>query len=621
MAMTEAEGAVPPEEQTERQGRNFRQTVSEVGAGTFRVGREIVGSWAEGGREAARMVREELVPTLAVMRNRLATPFRRAAEGLGMVEPVERNYQRYYGRLELLKEIEAEAENENSEETERKAREFIERITTEYDLSDPAKILYFIHRTNSGLEETSQGLLEGNTNFDSDELARLREESAMMDRAFQIVQEEQITHRQGNIETRGPTSYARNVYSAYANINLDIRTISREVERIGRVTDETLRNRRTEYLQRRLGELNRERDWISRKIYQVQTPPARKEGGPTAPTPPPSPDAQPAPPPAEPETPPPQSERGELQKTRTEYSAESDVGKVRVIDEDSFFAGAKGIKDHQFRLAKASVDEEAYEAAQKDPEVGASVKQTLEERKKEGDGKKKSVKENADKILENGVDGLFIITDGAGGHGAGENASQIAIEGILKDLAKTESWDKLSPQDVKAKIRKAVETANEKVFAAKQAARNDMQTTLTMAIVIGDNLYRANVGDSRVYLYEESSDTLKRVTKDHSLVEALVDAGQITDDERYTNDNRNVITRSIGDRDKVSVDVFDPIKITGRVKILAACDGLWEEVRDPQLKDILKKKPNSDITRELIDAANAAGGRDNITAIVAELNG
>ncbi len=310
-----------------------------------------------------------------------------------------------------------------------------------------------------------------------------------------------------------------------------------------------------------------------------------------------------------------------------DFAGESDVGKVRDLDEDSFFSGVKG-KEYRFRLAKASEDEKALSEAEK----SGNVSPELQSRKVIAEDNKRLTKEYADKVFGSGVEGLFIVADGVGGSDAGEVSSQMATQRVLASLAETEDWSKLSEDEIRQKIRGSVETANKSVFDEKQRSGRDLFTTFTMAMVVNGKIYTANVGDSRVYLYNESSGDLTRLTKDHSLVQHLVDAGMITDEERYTHAQNNVISRQLGNNPAVEVDVSGdvdasgkiiipkPIEVKGNVKILATCDGLWEKVRDPQLKQMLSQgKPNSEIVNELIKAANDAGGNDNITAVVAEL--
>lgn len=303
---------------------------------------------------------------------------------------------------------------------------------------------------------------------------------------------------------------------------------------------------------------------------------------------------------------------------QVEFGGESDKGIVRKDspDEDSYFSGGKG-QQHQLRLAGASANIAGYNEANKAGQVTPDQKQKL----LMSQDQLRLANESADKIFAGGVDGLFIVADGVGGGEAGELASQKAIQQTLGELAKTSGWAQLSPDQVQQKIKEAVVTANKALFQTRQNLKKDLGSTMTMAMVVGGKIYTANVGDSRVYLYEESTNNVTRLTKDHSAVEALVGGGQITDDERYTHPHRNEIYRCLGERGTVDVDVSGPIDIIGKVKILAACDGAWEMVRDPQLKDLLsQKKSEKEIAKDIISAANANGGEDNITAVVASLS-
>ncbi len=307
-----------------------------------------------------------------------------------------------------------------------------------------------------------------------------------------------------------------------------------------------------------------------------------------------------------------------LKNVQIEFGGMSDVGIARKDkpDEDSYFCGAKGER-HDLRLANASANLAIFNDAAKNNQVAPEQHGKLLASHEQ----LRLANESADKIFANGVEGLFIVADGMGGADLGELASQSVIRLTLSKLAETTGWSNLSPDQVQQKIKEAVEAANENVFASKQGMGKELGSTLTMAMVVGGNLYTANVGDSRVYLYDESDNSLTRLTRDHSLVESLVGAGQITDEKRYSHTSRNIIYRTLGDKPEVEVDVTGPREINKNVKLLICCDGLWEMVRDPLLRTFLsQQKPSGEIVKELIVAANAAGGDDNITAVVAELN-
>lgn len=313
-------------------------------------------------------------------------------------------------------------------------------------------------------------------------------------------------------------------------------------------------------------------------------------------------------------------EKKEVKRMKIEFAAESDAGKVRKLDEDSYFSGVKaGEKGSEVKYRFAENTRWTSEAKQKMP---VDAQTNFQDILRDIGQKEMDAKDHASDIFANGVDGLFIVADGMGGHGAGETASQMAIEGILAEMAKTEGWDKLTPDQVKTKIKEAVQAGNSKVHDARVKAANTMGTTMTMALVIGKNLYTANVGDSRVYLYDDTSKDLKQLTTDHSLAQRYIDTNQLKPEDRYTFPQRNIIYRNLGDQSNVEVDVNDPVEISGKVKILTACDGLWEEAvdHDEGLKRILGQgKSSEEITKELIQSAKDGGGTDNITAVVAEL--
>ncbi|GAC1457047.1 MAG: hypothetical protein PVSMB4_17120 [Ktedonobacterales bacterium] len=167
------------------------------------------------------------------------------------------------------------------------------------------------------------------------------------------------------------------------------------------------------------------------------------------------------------------------------------------------------------------------------------------------------------------------------------------------------------------RLREAVEQSSEVIvrYGREHTDARGLGSTVTVALIVDGQAYIANVGDSRTYLLREG--TLLRVTRDHSLVERLVEAGQIEPDEVYDHPNRNLIYRSLGaDKADVEVDIFTEPLRSGDVLLLCS-DGLWEMVRDGALASILSE--TTDLTEAcdiLIQRANENGGEDNITAVL-----
>lgn len=168
------------------------------------------------------------------------------------------------------------------------------------------------------------------------------------------------------------------------------------------------------------------------------------------------------------------------------------------------------------------------------------------------------------------------------------------------------------------KLREAVEEASDKIveYGKQHPEARGLGSTVTAALVVGDQAFIANVGDSRTYLLR--GEALTRITTDHSLVERLVEAGQIEREDVYDHPHRNLIYRSLGGttRAEVDVDIFVERLRPGDALLLCS-DGLWEMVRDEQLASILTEVTDPAAACDLlIDRANENGGEDNITAVV-----
>ncbi|MDQ6662611.1 MAG: protein phosphatase 2C domain-containing protein, partial [Chloroflexota bacterium] len=183
--------------------------------------------------------------------------------------------------------------------------------------------------------------------------------------------------------------------------------------------------------------------------------------------------------------------------------------------------------------------------------------------------------------------GLFIVADGIGGHTNGQVASRLTIASIRDIVLPTLlSSDLLSNDDIRELLQEAVHHANLAAYKQNREHETDMGSTVTAAMVTQEGIVIANIGDSRTYLYTNQKG-LTKVTRDHSLVERLMETGAITVEEVYRHPQRNEIYRCIGDKTSVEIDTFLlPLQI-GMTLVLCS-DGVWEMVRDPHIEQILK---------------------------------
>jgi PPM family protein phosphatase len=202
---------------------------------------------------------------------------------------------------------------------------------------------------------------------------------------------------------------------------------------------------------------------------------------------------------------------------------------------------------------------------------------------------------------------VFAVADGMGGAQAGEVASRIAAESFQE----AERGD-AAPEGY---LRSIAETANQRIneFAATDESRSGMGTTFTAALIEGDEISLAHVGDSRAYLFRDGE--LRLLTSDHSLVEELRRQGKLTDEQAEDHPQRSIITRALGPEREVEIDTMT-YKARPADVFLLCSDGLTTMVRDDRIAAALAHSPSlEEATQRLIDEANAAGGRDNITVV------
>jgi len=216
--------------------------------------------------------------------------------------------------------------------------------------------------------------------------------------------------------------------------------------------------------------------------------------------------------------------------------------------------------------------------------------------------------------------GIFVVADGMGGHAAGDIASRLTCQVLAKRIANdlmVPATDGELPTNTSVWLTDAIRDANQAVFDERQTAHSDMGNTLVATLLIGNAATIANVGDSRCYHLTHGG--IRQITTDHSLVERLIETGQITREEAAVHPQKNVIYRVIGDKPEVDVDIFEQ-NLNLDEALLLCSDGLSGMVKDSHIFKLWQssKSPQEACDR-LVEAANQAGGEDNITVVIVQL--
>src|SRR5919198_5732703 len=217
---------------------------------------------------------------------------------------------------------------------------------------------------------------------------------------------------------------------------------------------------------------------------------------------------------------------------------------------------------------------------------------------------------------------LLVVADGMGGAAAGELASEMATDTIYSHLVRT--WnqeDEVTPQRFAYRLKEAVEVANASIHAHAKAHPEvkGMGTTTTAAGVLNDHLYLTQVGDSRAYLIRGGE--AHQLTKDQSLMQRLVEAGELTEEEAAQSERRNIILQALGPDPRVKVDLTHQEVRQGDVLVLCS-DGLSGPVKNDEIARVVSGAPDVRTACErLIAIANERGGPDNITVVLARFDG
>ena len=221
---------------------------------------------------------------------------------------------------------------------------------------------------------------------------------------------------------------------------------------------------------------------------------------------------------------------------------------------------------------------------------------------------------------ENEPLGIYIVADGMGGHRNGEQASETAVRAIGSYLIGKlyKPVFALDHHPAEESLREIMETAVTEAHKAVKKAAPGGGCTLTAALVVGSQLVIAHMGDSRAYTISRDGN-MKVITKDHSLVKRLQEMGQHTEEEAATHPQKSVLYRALGQGEAVQADIFNS-NMPNPGYLMICSDGLWGVVEEKEIQRIINESPNPDLAcQRLVEAANAAGGPDNISVVLVRL--
>lgn len=214
---------------------------------------------------------------------------------------------------------------------------------------------------------------------------------------------------------------------------------------------------------------------------------------------------------------------------------------------------------------------------------------------------------------------VYIVADGVGGNNSGEVASSTAVESLAAFIKANNLESCETPEEIFGFFTEAIDTANSEVFRIGNEEENcrGMATTVVMTYIRDGSAYLTNIGDSRAYLFRAGR--LKRITKDHTYVNELIDKGVITEREAENHSQKNVITKALGAEPQVEPD-FYKVDLQEKDLMMLCSDGLYGEVGEGRIAEILNNAQNrgtgmNDLCADFVDEAILAGGRDNITVI------
>lgn len=214
--------------------------------------------------------------------------------------------------------------------------------------------------------------------------------------------------------------------------------------------------------------------------------------------------------------------------------------------------------------------------------------------------------------FRNGV-AWVVVCDGMGGNAGGNVASSTAVKYISERIT-TSYRENMSSSSIRNLLLTSITNANYEIYDMAQAKEElqGMGTTVVAAIITESTLFVAHAGDSRAYIVSEQN--IKQVTRDHSIVQNMVERGEITEEEAQIHPRKNLITRALGVDENLKVDFTE--EDTDPSDIFLFCtDGLTNFVSDEAIFDMVRQDPDSDLASKLVATANEAGGGDNVTVV------
>lgn len=226
-------------------------------------------------------------------------------------------------------------------------------------------------------------------------------------------------------------------------------------------------------------------------------------------------------------------------------------------------------------------------------------------------GNIRSLNEDFAKYIETSKFSIYVVADGMGGHNAGEVASKMAAEGIVEYIL--ENFNETNKENI---LEEAINKVNLDIynFSIKTKELQGMGTTVTACLSFDNKVIVANVGDSSSFAFDGNQ--LVKITKDHSLVQELVDLGSITEEQAAKHPKKNIITRAVGIGEVVKIDIFSVLKDNYNLFLLCS-DGLTNDVSINDIVCTLKGEKNlQNICERLVHLAKSNAGRDNITVLL-----